>query len=116
MKVRPTFAFVVETYDRLRIVVASLCCLLAALSIGSAFGGPAGREVSLLVAALAGAIPFMLLVTQRLVRRRIAEAQAAVAEALASAHRDALTGTFTRSYFLDELNRFATLGTLSAVG
>ena len=116
MKVRPTFAFVVETYDRLHIVVASLCCLLALLSIGSALGGAAGREVLLLMAALAATIPFMLLVTQRLVRRRIAEAQAAVTEALASAHRDALTGTFTRSYFLDELNRFATLGTLSAVG
>jgi diguanylate cyclase (GGDEF)-like protein len=116
MKVRPTFAFVVETYDRLRIVVGCLSCVLALLSIASAFGGPSGRDVSLLMAALAGTIPFMLLLTQRLVRRRIAEAQAAVAEALASAHRDALTGTFTRSYFLDELNRFATLGTLSAVG
>jgi len=116
MKVRPHFAFVLETHDRLRLVVGGLCLVLLILSLVGAFGGPMTWEVSLAMAALASAIPLILLMTQRLVRRRIAEAQAVVAETLASAHRDALTGTFTRSYFLDELNRFAQKGVLSTLG
>lgn len=116
MKVRPTFAFVVETYDRLRIIVGSFAVILLALSLSSALGGPFPRETALITAAISAAIPVLLLMTQRLVRRQLAEAQTSVTEALASAHRDALTETFTRSYFLNELNRFAPKGSLSAVG
>jgi diguanylate cyclase (GGDEF)-like protein len=115
MKVRPTFAFVVEAYDRLRIIVGLIAGVLLVLGCISALG-VSHPAIAWAIAGLAGVIPLMLLVTQRLVRQRMAEAQAAVSEALASAHRDALTGTFTRSYFLDELNRFAQRGSLSALG
>lgn len=116
MKARPSFAFVAEAHDRLRIVVGCMAGILLVLNVISALGGPWQPEMAWTMAGLAGAIPIMLLVTQRLVRRRIAEAQTAVSEALASAHRDALTGTFTRSYFLDELRRYASGGSLSALG
>ncbi|MBJ3786286.1 putative bifunctional diguanylate cyclase/phosphodiesterase [Devosia sediminis] len=115
MKVRPTFAFVVEAYDRLRIAVGLLAMVLLVLGVITALG-VSHPGIAWTIAALAAAIPIMLLAAQRLVRQRIDEAQASMVEALASAHRDALTGTFTRSYFLDELNRFASRGSLSALG
>jgi diguanylate cyclase (GGDEF)-like protein len=115
MKLRPTFAFVAEAYDQLRVAVGLVAGILMVLSILMAVG-VGSPVITWVMAGLAFTIPVMLLATQSLVRRRLAEAQTAMTEALASAHRDALTGTFTRSYFLDELNGLARQGSLSALG
>ncbi|QYO76491.1 putative bifunctional diguanylate cyclase/phosphodiesterase [Devosia salina] len=116
MQVRPIFALVNQAYGWLRLTIGILAALLFALSLALVFGLGSQGAIAWTMAGLAIALPVVLLAAQNLMRQRMAEAQLAVTEALASAHRDALTGTFTRSYFLDELNRFARQGTLSALG
>jgi diguanylate cyclase (GGDEF)-like protein len=116
MQVKPIFASVNQAYDWLRLAVGLLASALFALSILTLLGFGGREMIASAMAGLAIAIPLVLLLAHRMMRRRVADAQNAIAEALASAHRDALTGTFTRSYFLDELNRFARRGSLSALG
>ncbi|MCP8882672.1 bifunctional diguanylate cyclase/phosphodiesterase [Devosia sp. XJ19-1] len=116
MQVRPNFALVNQAYDWLRLTIGLLAIMLLGLSLATLLGFGSQSVIAWIMAGLAITIPVVLLQAHRLLRRRLAEAQAAMAEALASANRDALTGTFTRSYFLDELQRFAHRGSLSALG
>ncbi|MHA6300237.1 putative bifunctional diguanylate cyclase/phosphodiesterase [Devosia sp. CAU 1758] len=116
MQIRPIFALVNQAYEWLRVAIGLLATMLLGLSLAILFGFGTQSVIAWTMAGLAIAIPVVLLQAHRLMRRRMAEAQMAMTEALASANRDALTGSFTRSYFLDELNRFARRGSLSALG
>ncbi|ODT82016.1 MAG: hypothetical protein ABS76_09265 [Pelagibacterium sp. SCN 64-44] len=116
MSVRPAFARVNEAYDRLRLVVGLMAGLLLVLSLVYLLSPGRPSAVVWAMAGLAGAVPVMLALMHRLMRRRMKEAELAMADALELAHRDALTGTFTRSYFLGELQRQAHMGSLPALG
>lgn len=116
MQVRPIFASVNQAYDWLRLAAGILASALFTLAVATLLGFGERQMTALAMAGFAMAIPLVLFASHRMMRRRMGEAQEAIAEALASAHRDALTGTFTRSYFLDEMQRFARRGSLSALG
>lgn len=116
MQVRPVFASLSQAHERLHMIVRLVAVLVVVLSVAGLANGGAASWVLWSIAGLAGVIPVLLVMAQRLVRERMAEAEAAMAIALESAHRDALTGAFTRSYFLEQFQNFATRGALSAVG
>ena len=116
MKVRPAFARVNEAYENLRLAVGLTALLLAALVVAGLVWEEAPSGLAWGVAGLAVSIPVLLALARRLMRRRMAEAEKAMDDALALAYRDALTGTFTRSYFLDLLQGHAEGGSLGALG
>ena len=109
MSLHPTFSKIDESYQMLRLVLGGLgvallaLCALAMLLNGG--GNGALDNVLWVMGALALAVPAALLVAHRMVRLQVAEAGAAVGASLASAHSDALTGVFTRSYFLEAIRR-----------
>ena len=109
MSLHPTFSKIDEGYQALRLVLSALgvaLLLLCGLAILLNGGANAPLDSVLwLMGGLALAVPTVLLVAHGMVRRRVAEAGAAVGASLASAHSDALTGVFTRSYFLDAIRR-----------
>ena len=96
MKVRPAFARVNEAYENLRLAVGLTALLLAALVVAGLVWEEAPSGLAWGVAGLAVSIPVLLALARRLMRRRMAEAEKAMDDALALAYRDALTGTFTR--------------------
>ena len=116
MKISPAFARVSEAYEHLRALVGFLALCLVIVALAAMFWDSMHAELSWIVIGLAIAIPVALDGMRRLMRRRIAEATNAMEQALAMAHRDALTGTFTRSYFLQALGNLAEGGSLSPVG
>ena len=116
MKVRPAFARVNEAYEKLRLAVGVTALLLAVVVIVGMVWDDAPAGLSWFIVGLAAFIPLMLGLARRLMRRRMAEAEKAMDDALALAYRDALTGTFTRSYFLDLLQGHAERGSLGALG
>mgnify|MGYP001000592311 CR=1 FL=1 len=115
MQVHPAFARVNEAYEGLRMAVGAMAVALAGLSVAAMLLDDIQPVVWGMV-LLAAAIPATLGVAHGLMRRRIRDAEEAIATALASAHRDALTGTFTRSYFLAALRNHARRGALEPLG
>ena len=97
------------------LVVAALAANLAALVLAQA-AQPLDRRL-VIAATACCAIAFVLLrIAYPLVRRALTRAEADKEDALASAHRDALTGTFTRSYFLESLARHVNYSSVTPVG
>lgn len=116
MQVTPVFARVSQAYERLRLGICIMAIGLVLCCVPLMFGGEVRSPLLWVITLLAVAIPTMLWLAQRLMERLMRDASVAMAEAVASAHRDALTGTFTRSYFLSELNRLAPGGILGSAG
>ncbi len=116
MPLRPAFVRVHETYERLRLAAGLTAFTLAGLGVADMIWRDAPGLVSWFIVGLALAIVVMLGLTQRLMRRRIREIELNMADALALANRDALTGAFTRSYFLDQLQNHAKAGALGPMG
>ncbi|MBB4053440.1 diguanylate cyclase (GGDEF)-like protein [Devosia subaequoris] len=116
MRIRPAFANVNDAYHRLRLAVGLVAGLLVVLSLVCLITGTAPPYLISTMAMLSAAIPLIMSVAHRLMRRRLSEAESAMTAQIDMAHRDALTGTFTRSYFLDELNARAHHGSLGALG
>ncbi len=116
MKLLPTFAPISEAHENLRFLVFAMALGLAALACVAIIWGDVSTELSWAILALGLAIPVTLELMRRLMRQRIIEAESAMEQALALAHRDALTGTFTRSYFLQALGDLAKGGSLTSVG
>ncbi len=116
MQVTPVFARVSQAYDRLRLTICALALGLVLLCLGSLLGLERVVPLHWPIIVLAAAIPATLGLAQRLMTDRMRDANSAIADAVASAHRDALTGTFSRSYFLAELHRLAPGGVLGSVG
>lgn len=67
-------------------------------------------------AAMLGLMLALWRVGYRVLRGRLAEADRQRLEVIALAHRDALTGAFSRSYFIDELRRHVFSGAVVPVG
>ncbi|ODT51139.1 bifunctional diguanylate cyclase/phosphodiesterase [Devosia sp. 63-57] len=115
MKVRPAFDRVNATYARLRVIVGAMAIAVMVLGISNIVR-PDLDGVAWGIVGLSGLILVMMAITQRLMRQRLGETALAMADALARANRDALTGAFTRSYFLDQLSGHAQAGALGAMG
>ncbi len=116
MSVRPAFARISQVYEKLRLVAGLTAISLAGLAVANMVWADAPTALSWAILALAGAIPLMLAAAQNLVRRRLFETEQAIANALDLANRDALTGAFTRSYFLGMLQDHTEAGALGAMG
>lgn len=116
MQVTPVFARVSQAYGRVRLAIGLMAVGLMMCSIALMLGLAAPFPLAWAVVVLSASIPAALSLAQRLMERRMRDATAAMADAVASAHQDALTGTFTRSYFLAELNRLAPGGVLGSAG
>ncbi len=116
MSVRPAFARISQVYENLRLVAGLTAIVLAGLGVANMVWDNASPVLSWAILGLAGAIPLMLAAAHKLVRRRLLETEQAIANALDLANRDALTGAFTRSYFLGMLQDHTEAGALGAMG
>jgi diguanylate cyclase (GGDEF)-like protein len=116
MSVRPAFARISQVYENLRLVAGLTAIVLAGLGVANMVWDNASPALSWAILGVAGAIPLMLAAAHKLVRRRLRETEQAIANALDLANRDALTGAFTRSYFLGILQDHTEAGALGAMG
>lgn len=116
MSIQSAKAGVSQIDRHLRLVVGVLAIGVAIASVAALAGWIDHITVLAIVAIAASLMPVLLATARRLLDRRLEELQAAMTHSLASAHRDALTGTFTRSYFLDVLKSYAPGGSLEPIG
>ncbi len=120
MSLHPTFYKIDESYLMLRLVLGGLgLALLGLCGLAVRLNGDANPALGALLWVMGGlalVAPVAILVAHRMVRSQVAEAGAAVGASLASAHRDALTGVFTRSYFLDAIRRDLYHGSRKTLG
>lgn len=112
MKNRTRFLSILDSYRGVAAAVAAIATwMLFTLLV-------ARPEILVLLAGLTGyaAALVLLLIGDRLLQRRVEEAAVEREQMLASAHRDALTGTFTRSWFLAALRSEVGLESTTPVG
>lgn len=100
---------VLDIYRGVSIAGASLVAVALALSVAATLGD-LGMAPALVWFPLGAALTLGLMlglwrIGYRLLRDQLKAADAQRLEVIAMAHRDALTGAFTRSYFMDELRR-----------
>lgn len=109
---------IIGTYRMVFIGVAVLLLVMSGITAFGAALSPETAQLELVAAQLVAALALLLLLRagyRRLKRqlRRAGEEQRAL---LDSAYQDALTGAFTRSYFLDEMKRHVHSGAVVPVG
>ncbi|SMQ86254.1 diguanylate cyclase (GGDEF) domain-containing protein [Devosia lucknowensis] len=110
---------ILHGYRNLAIAIAVvIACLAGIRGTSIVVKDPAMLEIwlPLLSVPALGVLGALLVGGHRWLSRQLTDVQLRSEAARAAAHRDALTGTFTRSYLLEELGRFAEGGSLSSVG
>ena len=111
---------VLGIYRRVSIVGAALAAMALCLIVASAVAG-ASLQPSAVGLAVAAALVMVLMLAlwrlgYRVLRAQLADADAQRQQVLAMAHRDALTGADTRSYFFDMLKSRVHHGSNMPVG
>lgn len=95
-------------------ISAMLALCVAALWLSMA-GGSMVEPLLMAAAGIATTLLITLRIGLHVLRRRVAEADAAKRAVLAAAHRDALTDALNRSYFLESLKRHVYFGSRQTV-
>lgn len=111
---------ILDIYRVVSAVGVTLVLLALGCSVATVLGGwnvipvaawvPAGATLSLLLLIVLWRVGY------RMLREQLVRAEIRRNEVIAMAHRDALTGAFTRSYFMDELSRRVHSGAVIPVG
>jgi diguanylate cyclase (GGDEF)-like protein len=111
---------VLDIYRAVSVAGGSLVAIALGLSLAAAiadFGtAPHLSWLPLGAAATLGLMLALWRVGYRVLRDQLAAAEKQRLEVIAMAHRDALTGAFTRSYFMDEIRRHVHTGSMVPVG
>jgi diguanylate cyclase (GGDEF)-like protein len=112
------FSKILDGYRHIAFAAAIVIGAIVVVSMLTLAGWLPGQGAALPVVTLvAGALALMVLaVGLRVVGAQVAAAGKATRDIMASAHRDALTGVATRSYFLETLRNEVYHGSARAVG
>jgi diguanylate cyclase (GGDEF)-like protein len=116
---QPDFSVILAGYRRFAFAAGLVVVGIVLVRLLAFFGLLRARELELLPAAslLTGVLLLVLLgYCHRWMSQRLALIEKQVAEGRARIHRDALTGVFTRAYFLEALGRHVFHGSQTPVG
>jgi diguanylate cyclase (GGDEF)-like protein len=115
----PDFSIILAGYRRIAIAVGGVViCIVAARIVALlGWGGPVFMSVLPVAAVVTGVVLLAILAYgHQWLSRHLRSIQRQVQEAQAQSNRDALTGVFTRAYFLDALGAHVFHGSQTPVG